>query len=65
MSAGMMWVCGRYDVVCPMQSAFDLHQAWPSSELVVVQDAGHSAAEVGIKSELIKACERFAAAHKK
>lgn len=54
-------VQGRYDVVCPMRSAWDLHRAWPEAELVVVPDAGHSAFEPGIAAQLVKATERFAA----
>jgi proline iminopeptidase len=52
-------VQGRYDVVCPMRSAWDLHRAWPESKLVVVPDAGHSMTEAGIRSALIGECERF------
>ena len=50
-------VQGRYDIVCPMMSAWDLHRAWPESKLVVVPDAGHSAMEVGIRSGLIEATD--------
>ncbi|MBI4370507.1 MAG: prolyl aminopeptidase [Elusimicrobia bacterium] len=50
---------GRYDVVCPFSSAWDLHQAWPESKLVVVPDAGHSVLEPGIRHELIEATDRF------
>jgi len=46
---------GRYDMICPMQQAFDLHKAWPKSELFIVQGAGHAASEVGISAALIKA----------
>ena len=53
-------VHGRYDVVCPVQSAFDLHAAWPQSELVVVGDAGHSAFEPGNTDALIRATDRYA-----
>jgi proline iminopeptidase len=54
-------VQGRYDVVCPATSAWDLHRAWPESELVLVPDAGHSASEPGIRSALIEATDRFRA----
>lgn len=54
-------VQGRYDVVCPMRSAWDLHRAWPEADLRIVQDAGHSAFEPGNISELIKATDRFRA----
>jgi proline iminopeptidase len=53
-------VQGRYDVVCPMISAWELHQAWPESELVVIPDAGHSMTEPGIQTALIEAGDRFA-----
>ncbi|WP_448573734.1 prolyl aminopeptidase [Trichothermofontia sp.] len=53
-------VQGRYDVVCPMISAWELHQAWPESELIIVPDAGHSMSEPGIRSALIEASDRFA-----
>ena len=53
-------VQGRYDMVCPMRSAWDLHRAWPEAELRVVPDAGHSAFELGISRELVAATDRFA-----
>jgi proline iminopeptidase len=54
-------VQGRYDVVCPMTSAWQLHKNWPSSVLKIVSNAGHSAMEAGIRSELIKATDFFKA----
>ena len=53
-------VQGRYDVVCPMRSAWALHRAWPESKLVIVPDAGHSAFEPGMAKALRAACDRFA-----
>ncbi len=53
-------VQGRYDVVCPMRSAWDLHQVWPEADLRIVADAGHSALEAGNTHELILATDRFA-----
>jgi len=53
-------VQGRYDVVCPMESAWALHRAWPEAELVVVPDAGHAAREPGIAAALRAATDRFA-----
>lgn len=53
-------VQGRYDVVCPMRSAWDLHRAWPEADLRIVPDAGHSAFEAGITRELVSATDRFA-----
>jgi proline iminopeptidase len=52
-------VQGRYDVVCPMKSAWDLHKAWPEATLHVVPDAGHSALEPGIVDRLIEATDGF------
>ena len=52
-------VQGRYDVVCPMRSAWDLHRAWPEADLRIVADAGHSAFEAGITHELVSATDRF------
>jgi proline iminopeptidase len=52
-------VQGRYDVVCPVKSAWDLHQLWPEAELHVVADSGHSAGEPGIVHELVTATDRF------
>lgn len=53
-------VQGRYDVVCPMRSAWDLHRAWPEAELVVVPDAGHSMSEDGIRAALIAHTHAYA-----
>ncbi|MEM9461284.1 MAG: prolyl aminopeptidase [Myxococcota bacterium] len=50
---------GRYDVVCPMMSAWDLHRAWPEARLEIVSDAGHSAYEPGIVDVLIEATDGF------
>ena len=55
-----MIIHGRYDVVCPVRSAFDLHESWPGSVLRVVPDAGHSAFEIGIVHELVSATDAFA-----
>ena len=46
---------GRYDVVCPAESAHDLHQAWPSSNLVIAPQSGHSALEPEITTHLLAA----------
>ncbi len=53
-------VQGRYDVVCPLMTAWDLHRAWPEADFRVVADAGHSAFEAGITDELVRATDRFA-----
>lgn len=52
-------VQGRYDVVCPAKSAWELHKAWPEAEFHIVSDAGHAAGEPGIKSLLIQAADQF------
>ncbi|KAL0335000.1 UNVERIFIED_CONTAM: Proline iminopeptidase [Sesamum radiatum] len=52
-------VQGRYDVCCPMMSAWDLHKAWPEADFRVVPDAGHSANEPGISEELVAATEKL------
>ncbi len=54
-------VHGRYDIVCPIENADTLHQAWPESSFVVVDDAGHSSHEPGIAAQLVKAMDRIAA----
>lgn len=56
-------VQGRYDMVCPMRSAWDLHRAWPEADLRIVPDAGHSAFETGISRELVAATDRYARRH--
>jgi proline iminopeptidase len=50
---------GRYDVVTPMVTAWDLHKAWPEAEFVVVPDAGHTATEPGIADAVIRTTDRF------
>jgi len=53
-------VHGRYDAICPLQSAWELHHAWPTAELQVIADAGHAAFEPGIAAALVAATNRFA-----
>jgi proline iminopeptidase len=52
-------VQGRYDVVCPLMSAWELHRAWPEADLRIIPDAGHSALEPGTRSALVEATDRF------
>lgn len=52
-------VQGRYDMVCPIGTAYELHSRWPESELQVIGDAGHSAMEPGIRRALVAATEAF------
>jgi proline iminopeptidase len=55
-------VQGRYDVVCPLTSAWDLHRAWPEAQLHIIPDAGHSISEPGIIDALVAATDRFSQA---
>lgn len=52
-------VHGRYDVVCPLRSAWDLHKAWPEATLTIVPNSGHAASEPGTRSKLIEATDGF------
>jgi proline iminopeptidase len=52
-------VHGRYDVVCPVKNAWDLHRVWPEAQLEIIPDAGHAADEPGIVDALVRATERF------
>lgn len=52
-------VQGRYDIVCPMMSAWDLHRAFPEAELNVIDDAGHNCFELGIMDKLLGATDGF------
>eukprot|EP01117_Protostelium_nocturnum_P004045 TRINITY_DN15319_c0_g1_i1.p1 TRINITY_DN15319_c0_g1~~TRINITY_DN15319_c0_g1_i1.p1 ORF type:complete len:369 (-),score=130.67 TRINITY_DN15319_c0_g1_i1:118-1224(-) len=52
-------VQGRYDVVCPATTAWDLHKAWPKADLFIVPDAGHSVKESGILNRLLEYCEKY------
>jgi len=51
---------GRYDMVCPPESAHDLHAAWPGSRLEIVPDAGHAAMEPGIRRAIVRALNEIA-----
>ena len=53
-------VHGRYDVVCPIQSAWELHKAWPKAELIVSPASGHSAFEAENVDALVRTTDRFA-----
>lgn len=55
-------VHGRYDLICPLRSAWELAAAWPGASLEIVPDAGHAAFEPGIARALVAAADRFAAA---
>ena len=53
-------VHGRYDVVCPVENAWELHQTWPDAQLKIIPDAGHSASEPGTINALVQATDDFA-----
>ena len=53
-------VQGRYDIVCPMTTAWELSKNWPEANLIVAPSSGHTAFEKEITHELIKATEEFA-----
>ncbi|MDA9815202.1 prolyl aminopeptidase [Gammaproteobacteria bacterium] len=53
-------VQGRYDIVCPISTAWELSQNWPEAELIVAPSSGHTAFELEITHELIKATNTFA-----
>jgi len=52
-------VQGRYDMICPMESAWELYQAWTMAELYIIADAGHSASEAGTVDALVKATRKM------
>ncbi|MEK6749172.1 MAG: prolyl aminopeptidase [Pseudomonadota bacterium] len=51
---------GRYDVVCPVQNAWELHKLWPTAQLRIIADAGHAASEPGIIDALVRATDQMA-----
>jgi len=53
-------VHGRYDVVCPIEQAYALHQVWPAAEFTIAPHSGHSATEVEIVDALVRATQQFA-----
>jgi proline iminopeptidase len=53
-------VQGRYDMVCPIETAWALHKAWPEADLQIATTAGHSAFEPEIIDHLVEATDRFA-----
>ncbi|WP_435140130.1 prolyl aminopeptidase [Pseudopelagicola sp. nBUS_19] len=55
-------VQGRYDMICPPRSAFDLAESWPRSELRIIRDAGHALSEPGISEELVQIMDDLARA---
>ena len=55
-------VQGRYDIVCPASTAWELHKAWPEADFQLIPDAGHSAFDPANASALVTATDSFAAA---
>ncbi|MEO0764358.1 MAG: prolyl aminopeptidase, partial [Pseudomonadota bacterium] len=53
-------VQGRYDMICPPDSAYALSQAWPAGQLKMVRNAGHALSEPGISAELVRTMDRIA-----
>jgi proline iminopeptidase len=53
-------VHGRYDMICPLDNAYQLHLCWPNSELNIVREAGHASSEPGIIDALVKATDEMA-----
>jgi proline iminopeptidase len=53
-------VHGRYDTICPLENAWELHRAWPGSELRIIPDAGHTSGETGTLDALIDTLDRLA-----
>jgi proline iminopeptidase len=52
-------VHGRYDIICPLTSAWELHRAWPEAKLEIIPDAGHATSEIGITDALVRATDSF------
>lgn len=53
-------VQGRYDMICPPQRAWELHKAWPGSDMRMVRNAGHALSEPGISAELVRVMDQIA-----
>ncbi|MEC8468315.1 MAG: prolyl aminopeptidase, partial [Pseudomonadota bacterium] len=53
---------GRYDVVCPPTTAWELHRAWPEANFHMIANAGHSAFDPANASALVAATDRFSSA---
>jgi proline iminopeptidase len=51
---------GRYDMVCPLDNALALSEAWPEAELRIIRDAGHSASEPAIVDALMRGVDEVA-----
>jgi len=53
-------VQGRYDMICPPESAYALSKAWPNADLKMIRNAGHALSEPGISAELVRTMDRIA-----
>lgn len=52
-------VQGRFDMICPPKSAYELENAWPEARLVLIGRAGHALSEPGISAELVRTMDAF------
>ena len=50
---------GRYDVVCPAKTAYDLHKEWPQADYHLIPDAAQASGELGIAHQLILATDKY------
>ncbi|KAI8793571.1 probable proline iminopeptidase [Biomphalaria glabrata] len=50
---------GRYDVICPMDTAWQLHKNWPEAEFIIAPDCGHNSQEPGIRTLLLNASDKY------
>lgn len=52
-------VQGRYDMICPMENAYELHKAWPIAKFEIIPDGGHSSSDEGMTDALVRAADDF------
>jgi proline iminopeptidase len=53
-------VQGRYDMACPVRTAWDLHKAWPDADFHLIENAGHAYSEPGILDRLVRSTDHYA-----
>lgn len=53
-------VQGRYDMACPVRTAYELHEAWPEAEFYLIEGVGHAFTEPGTLDRLIRATDGYA-----
>lgn len=58
-------VQGRYDVICPMETAWRLHERWPEARFIIADTAGHSGFEPAIRHHLVRATDAFSHPHRR